>query len=90
MPGGRPTKYTPELIEKAWDYYENYEHYGDMIPSVVGMAVAGKKFNGEVHENTCIRIMTGAQMPEACDTVIPQEFVTVENLSDIETISFSS
>ena len=37
-PGGRPTKYTPELIRKAEDYLENYENYGDAIPSLVGMA----------------------------------------------------
>ena len=38
-PGGRPTKYTPEVIRKAKDYIENYESYGDVIPSIAGLAV---------------------------------------------------
>jgi len=37
--GGRPTKYTPEVIRKAKDYLENYETYGDVIPSIAGLAV---------------------------------------------------
>ena len=35
----RPTKYKPELIEKAYLYLEKYEEYGDTIPSVAGLAV---------------------------------------------------
>ena len=38
MPGGRPTKYTPELVQAAWDYIENYESHDHAIPSAVGMA----------------------------------------------------
>jgi len=39
--GGRPTKYTPEFIELAKDYLENYEEkYDDAIPSIAGLAVA--------------------------------------------------
>lgn len=37
-PGGRPSKYTPELIAKAEHYAENYEDYGDPIPSIAGLA----------------------------------------------------
>jgi len=40
MAVGRPTKYSPELVAKAKDYYKNYSAYGDMIPSIVGLAVA--------------------------------------------------
>lgn len=37
-PGGRPTKYTPELLALAWDYVESYsEKYSDPVPSVVGL-----------------------------------------------------
>ena len=42
---------------------------------VTGTAYAGKPYTGTVASGTCIRIMTGAQMPEHCDTVIPQELV---------------
>ncbi len=37
--GGAPTKCTPELIEKARNYLENYKDAGDVIPSVVGLAI---------------------------------------------------
>ena len=38
MAGGRPTDYTPELIEKAADYAQNFEAYGDVVPTVAGLA----------------------------------------------------
>lgn len=38
MAGGRPTDYTPELIEKALHYAENFEEYGDAVPTVAGLA----------------------------------------------------
>jgi hypothetical protein len=38
--GGRPTKYTPELIEKAYEYLDVYNTVcGDVIPSVVGLCL---------------------------------------------------
>jgi len=42
------------------------------------LTVAGRSFAGHPHEGTvepgqCVRIMTGAVMPEGADTVIPQE-----------------
>lgn len=39
MAGGRPTKYTPELIERAKEYANGqYEIIGDVIPSIAGLA----------------------------------------------------
>lgn len=35
---GRPTKYTPELLEKAAEYISIYESLGDKMPSVAGLA----------------------------------------------------
>ena len=43
---------------------------------VVGSALAGKAWCGEVSSGQCVRIMTGAIMPTGLDTVVPQEFVT--------------
>lgn len=42
MPAGRPTKYTPELLEKAHAYMngEWETEYDHAFPSVVGMCVA--------------------------------------------------
>ncbi len=41
----------------------------------VGTAMAGQPYTGEIRPGECIRIMTGAMMPAACDTVIMQEQV---------------
>ena len=38
-PGGRPSKYTPELIEACEKYvYGGWEECGDIIPSIAGLA----------------------------------------------------
>lgn len=41
----------------------------------IGTAYAGKTFNRECKENECVRIMTGAVIPQGTDTVIMQEQV---------------
>jgi len=53
---------------------------------VAGTVLAGKPYEGEIQAGECLKIMTGAVMPAACDTVIPQEFTT----SYHESISFKS
>jgi hypothetical protein len=40
MPGGRPTKYSDEILEKARDYIDSYECYGHPFPSEVGLSEA--------------------------------------------------
>jgi molybdopterin molybdotransferase len=45
---------------------------------VIGTAMAGKAWRGEVIDGQCVRIMTGAIMPEGLDTVAPQELCRVE------------
>ena len=42
---------------------------------VVGTALAGAAWPGQVQTGECVRIMTGAIMPQDLDTVVPQEFV---------------
>ena len=41
MPAGRPTKYTPELLEKAWAYINGEWEtvYSHAIPSMQGLCV---------------------------------------------------
>jgi molybdopterin molybdotransferase len=45
----------------------------------VGIAFAGQPFSGNIQQGECIRIMTGAMMPDECDTVIMQEHVEVND-----------
>ena len=44
--------------------------------TVVGTAFAGKAWQGSVKQGECLKIMTGAIMPDGLDTVVPQEMVT--------------
>ena len=40
MPAGRPSKYTPELLEKAHKYVAgDFYHYGAQFPSHTGLAL---------------------------------------------------
>ena len=49
-----------------------------LVLQVVGTALAGKAWQGEVRLGECVKIMTGAVMPQGLDTVVPQELVTVQ------------
>ncbi len=42
---------------------------------VAGTSFAGEAFDGVAAPGQCVRIMTGAVMPDRFDTVVPQEFV---------------
>jgi molybdopterin molybdotransferase len=46
---------------------------------VIGTALAGKAWQGSVGAGECVKIMTGAIMPAGLDTVVPQEFVSVQD-----------
>jgi molybdopterin molybdotransferase len=45
---------------------------------VMGTALAGKAWQGDVANGQCLKIMTGAIMPAGLDTVVPQELCKVE------------
>ena len=49
--------------------------------TIVGTALAGKAWQGQVGAGQCVRIMTGAIMPAGLDTVVPQEFVKADQES---------
>lgn len=46
---------------------------------LIGAAFAGQPFASRVGEGECVRIMTGAPVPEGADTVVMQERVSAEN-----------
>jgi len=50
---------------------------------IVGKILAGDTHTYTLQDGECIKILTGARVPESCDTVIPQENVSVQ---DDETI----
>ena len=45
---------------------------------IAGAGFAGDRFEGVATAGQCVRIMTGAVMPDGLDTVVPQEFCRVE------------
>jgi molybdopterin molybdotransferase len=51
---------------------------GDSVLRIAGTGLAGQQFDGAVPAGHCVRIMTGAVMPAALDTVVPQEFTRAE------------
>lgn len=50
MAGGRPTKYTPELVQKAKDYLAGWEAMDQVIPSIEGLAVHLKINRSTIYE----------------------------------------
>ncbi|HFD79933.1 MAG TPA: molybdopterin molybdenumtransferase MoeA [Gammaproteobacteria bacterium] len=59
---------------------------GDTVLEVVGSSFAGAPFEGAVGRGQCVRIMTGAVVPEGADAVLMQERVERED----ERIRFAS
>lgn len=59
---------------------------GSASLTIVGTAYAGRPYTGTLQAGQCIRIMTGAVIPEGADTVIMQERteVTGDTLSIVE------
>lgn len=54
---------------------------------VVGTAMAGRAWRGQVGPGECLKVMTGAVMPAGLDTVAPQELATVQQIGGTESIS---
>jgi len=50
MPAGRPSEYTPELVQMAREYIDGgWKEVGDAIPSIAGLAVHLKKGRDTLH-----------------------------------------
>jgi len=71
----------PPFINSAMDGYAIHSadipQSGEQILKVIGKSFAGAPFNGKVNAGECIRIMTGAVVPDGADTVVMQEHAEV-------------
>lgn len=47
--------------------------------NVIGSALAGHPFQSRVDSGQCVRITTGAMLPQGCDTVVVQEEITLND-----------
>ena len=65
---------------------EQLKSEGPLTLKVMGTALAGKAWQGQVRPGECVKIMTGAVMPGGLDTVVPQEFVTRSDAPDTITV----
>ncbi len=54
---------------------------------VVGTALAGKAWQGKVNAGECLKIMTGAILPDELDTIAPQEFCQVDSAHNVTTVT---
>ena len=54
---------------------------------VVGTALAGQAWQGKVNAGECLKIMTGAILPEGLDTIAPQEFCHIDSAHDVTTVT---
>jgi len=76
----------PNYDNSAMDGYAlNAEDLNAASLKVIGTAFAGKAFSSSVARGECVRIMTGAAMPQGADTVAVQEKV----LRDGDSIQFT-
>ena len=69
----------PPFANSAMDGYAirhaDLQAEQDTVLELVGDSFAGAPYTGRVRTGECVRIMTGAPLPEDCDTVIMQEQV---------------
>ena len=77
----------PPSSNSAMDGYavgvSSLEHDDITELEEIGTAFAGKPFNGSCGEGQCVRIMTGALIPQGCDAVIMQEQAEVTDSGKI-------
>ncbi|MFU8837719.1 MAG: molybdopterin molybdotransferase MoeA [Thiohalomonadaceae bacterium] len=70
----------PGYVNSAMDGYaiNSASLRQDQALTVIGQALAGVPFDGQLQPGQALRIMTGAMLPEGADTVIMQEDVQRE------------
>lgn len=76
----------PNFDNSAMDGYAiSLQNFAENQPLVViGKSFAGNPFNGKIGQGECVRIMTGAKVPENCDAVIMQEDATLNADSTVQ------
>jgi len=65
---------------------DGYAFHGDDLPEsgaktvqLIGTSLAGAPFDSSINPGECIRITTGAAIPEGCGFVVMQEQVTIDD-----------
>lgn len=69
----------PNHNNSAMDGYAFKFSEGVKVAKVIGTAFAGKPFSGAIKAGECVRIMTGAVIPQGADTVVMQEHIAIKS-----------
>ena len=69
----------PNHNNSAMDGYAFKYSEGAKIVKVIGTAFAGQPFVGSVKAGECVKIMTGAVIPNGADTVVMQERTAIKS-----------
>ncbi len=69
----------PNHNNSAMDGYAFKFSEGAKIIKIIGTAFAGKAFTGNVKAGECVKIMTGAVIPNGADTVVMQERIVIKS-----------
>jgi len=69
----------PPFRSSAMDGYAFKHAQGEVALTIIGSSLAGHPFNGDIPDNSCVRITTGACVPDDADTVVMQENTTVSS-----------
>lgn len=75
----------PGHNNSAMDGYalRHQDIHAEMPLTIIGQSLAGHPFKGVVNQGECVRIMTGAVIPEGADTVVMQENVSANTRDNI-------
>ena len=84
----------PPFAASAMDGYaarrQDVDTRSDYSLKKIGTSLAGHPFSGGIAQGQCVRIFTGAPLPEGADLVIVQENVTNEDGNDVTFVPHSS
>ena len=69
----------PPFRSSAMDGYAFKHSHGETSLNIVGSSLAGHPYVGDIPDNSCVRITTGACVPDDADTVVMQENTTVSS-----------
>lgn len=71
----------PAYDNSAMDGYAfNFDDYEESNKlTQIGKSFAGNAFKGEIKKGQCVRIMTGAEIPEGANTVVMQENTSADD-----------
>ncbi len=69
----------PPFRSSAMDGYAFKHAEGKAALNIVGSSLAGHPYTGDIPANGCVRITTGACVPDDTDTVVMQENTTVSS-----------